>query len=308
MPQALVVHGGAGARGAIADRTARRRGMLASARRGAEVLRGGGCALDAAIAAVMALEDDPLFNAGFGSTLTAAGTVEMDASLMVFTPGGRRARLEAGAVAAVSRIRNPILVARAVMERTPHVMLVGRGAERVAAAAGVARCRPEEMISPRARQRFDQYREQPVATRQAYGTVGAVAIDARGSMAAATSTGGMFRKLPGRVGDSAIIGAGTFAGCAGAASATGVGEAIIRTTLCHEAVRMLARLNAPRAASRAIAMLARAAESEAGIIMIDRTGGIGFAHNAPAMQVAYYDPARGVRHAFVAPLTDLNPR
>ncbi len=161
---ALIIHGGAGGLGPPRERPGRRRGMLEAAERGAGILREGGSALDAAIAAVTVLEDDPLFNAGYGSTLNADGEVEMDASLMIFPPdSGNRHQAQAhrgairpphfgmGAVAAVSRVRNPIMLARAVMDFTPHVLMVGAGAERVARIAGLKRCRPEELISPRAR-------------------------------------------------------------------------------------------------------------------------------------------------------------
>lgn len=286
----LIIHGGAGALGSARERSARRRGMLAAAERGAEVLRGGGSALDAVVAAVVALENDSWFNAGYGSTLDADGKVEMDASLMVFppTPG----RLGIGAVAVVSRVRNPIKLARAVMEFTPHVLMVGAGAERIAATAGVERCRPEQLISPRARKRW---RSRVRTLQSQHGTVGAVAVDARGAMAAATSTGGIAGKLPGRVGDSAIVGAGTFADHRGAASATGLGEAIIRTMLCLEAVRALDRLSPSRSAIGAIARLRKVAGGEGGIIVLDRRGRFGYACNAQSMEVALFDPIEGVR-------------
>jgi beta-aspartyl-peptidase (threonine type) len=283
--------------------------MLAAAERGAEVLRGGGNALDAVIAAVVAMEDDPLFNAGYGSTLTADGKVEMDASLMVFPPDlanknhrGRGAidharstasRLGIGAVAAVSRVRNPIVLARAVMELTPHVLMVGAGAERIAKLAGLKLCRPEQLISPRARERWQAIR--PRGRIRKHGTVGAVAIDARGAVAAATSTGGISGKLPGRIGDSAIVGAGTFADRRGAASATGVGEAIIKTMMCLEAVRALEAMSPMRAARGAITRIRRIEGAEAGIIVVDRHGSFGYACNAEHMEVALFDPIRGIR-------------
>ncbi len=283
--------------------------MLAAAERGAEVLRGGGNALDAAIAAVVAMEDDPLFNAGYGSTLTADGKVEMDASLMVFPPGlanknrrGRGAidhtrtaasRLGIGAVAAISRVRNPIVLARAVMELTPHVLMVGAGAERIAKLAGLKLCRPEQLISPRARERWQAIRARGRIRK--HGTVGAVAIDAHGAVAAATSTGGISGKLPGRIGDSAIVGAGTFADRRGAASATGVGEAIIKTMLCLEAVRALEAMSPMRAARGAIARIRKIEGAEAGIIVLDREGRLGYACNAEHMEVALFDPIRGIR-------------
>jgi len=307
--------------------------MLAAAERGAEVLRRSGSALDAVVEAVVALEDDPWFNAGYGSALNADGKVEMDASLMVFPPNlaigrGRRgsiagasgagSRLGIGAVGAVSRVRNPIMLARAVMEFTPHVLMVGGGAELIAKLAGLKRCRPEQLISPRARERWQAFRERQdagggrLASGRAgdvgiiaktggrslgreHGTVGAVAVDARGAMAAATSTGGITGKLPGRVGDSAIVGAGTFADHRGAASATGFGEAIIKTMLCLEAVRALDRTSPLRAARGAIARLRKIDGAEAGIIVLDHQGRFGYASNAEHMEVALFDPIQGIR-------------
>jgi len=305
--------------------------MLAAAERGAEILRRGGSALDAVVEAVIALEDDPWFNAGYGSTLNADGKVEMDASLMVFPPelgigDSRRGsvsgapgpvpRLGMGAVAAVSRVRNPIMLARAVMEFTPHVLMVGAGAERIARLAGLKCCRPEQLISPRARERWQAFCQRQEQARRMFGrsgdvgviakphgrslgrehgTVGAVAVDAHGTIAAATSTGGITGKLPGRVGDSAIVGGGTFADRRGAASATGLGEAIIKTMLCLETVRALERVSPVRAARGAIARLRKIDGAEAGIIVLDRQGRFGYASNAEHMEVALFDPIHGVR-------------
>jgi L-asparaginase / beta-aspartyl-peptidase len=152
---ALIAHGGAGARGAAADRAERRHALLAAVRRGADLLREGGSALDAVQVTVVELEDDPRFNAGTGSVLTSLGTVEMDASVMVMERGhGGEARISAGAVAAVSRVKNPLMLARAVMEETPHVMLAGSGAHRFARRAGIQLCRGEDLITARARERW----------------------------------------------------------------------------------------------------------------------------------------------------------
>ncbi|MGH7812874.1 MAG: isoaspartyl peptidase/L-asparaginase family protein [Candidatus Binataceae bacterium] len=305
---ALAAHGGAGAPGPAAESSGRRRGMLAAVRAGAAILRCGGGALDAVSATVAALEDHPLFNAGYGSVLNSVGRVEMDASVMEAVPRAERTNragesaylLRAGGVAAIGRVRNPVYLARAVMERTPHLLMVGAGAERFARSVGIKLCRPEELISPRARERW-RSRRKTIAARE-HGTVGAVAIDSHGTLAAATSTGGWPGKLPGRVGDSAIIGAGTFANWLGAASATGNGEAIIVAALCREAVLAL-KNHAPGAAARdVIARLSAASGAEAGIVLIDRRGRIGYAHNA-AMEVATFDPAAGLRHLRPAPVS-----
>jgi L-asparaginase / beta-aspartyl-peptidase len=178
------------------------------------------------------------------------------------------------------------------MTHTPHVLMIGAAAEHLAPQAGISLCRPEELISQRARARWQAY----LGRATGHGTVGAAALDLDGQLAAATSTGGITGKMAGRVGDSAIVGAGTFADRAGAASATGIGEAIMKATLCREAVRMLARKSAAQAAVASIDMMERSVGGEAGIIVVDKRGRLGFAHNAQAMDVATYTPAEGIRH------------
>ena len=329
---ALVAHGGAGSTGPGAERAERHRAMMAAMRLGARILRANGSALEAVVATVAALEDHPLFNAGYGSLLNSDGNVEMDASVMFAEPGADRAALKpasrgkrsgytghsdaadygvsAGAVAAVSRVRNPIMLARAVMEHSPHILMAGLGAENFARKAGIRLVRPEEMVTERARERWRARKQQSGmleaqrAARAAmgHGTVGAVAVDDRGAIAAATSTGGVPGKLFGRVGDSALIGAGTFAHAFGAASATGQGEAIILTALCREAVLALADGSPQAVAREAIAEMIDATGAEAGIILIDRRGRIGYAHNAASMQVARYDWAGGLRHLWLKPI------
>jgi len=207
-------------------------------------------------------------------------------------------------------VRNPIVLARAVMEHSPHILMAGAGAESFARRAGIRLVRPEEMVTERARERWRARKQQSGmleaegAARAAmgHGTVGAVAVDKHGAIAAATSTGGVPGKLFGRVGDSALIGAGTFAHALGAASATGQGEAIILTALCREAVLALAD-GSPQAVARdAIAEMIDATGAEAGVILVDRRGRIGYAHNAASMQVARYDPAGGLRHLWLEPI------
>jgi isoaspartyl peptidase/L-asparaginase-like protein (Ntn-hydrolase superfamily) len=330
---ALIAHGGAGGRAPAADRASRRHGILDAVQRGAEILRGGGSALDAVVATVVALEDDPLFNAGYGSVLTTAGRVEMDAAVMTATrphphydpaaivnharwaiapPKPARApadavEVQAGGVALVSRVRNPIVLARAVMERTPHMLLGGAGAERLAREAGLRLCRPADLVSQRARERWLASRGEldvvsPPRDSDAHGTVGAVALDSRGDLAAATSTGGVSGKLPGRIGDSAIVGAGVFASAVGGASATGEGEAIMRVALCRETVAALPRLRAQAAAERAIAMIADKTDAHAGVIVVDSSGRLGYAHNAEVMEMALFHPIDGFLHRVVEPL------
>jgi len=283
---ALIVHGGAGAASPANERGPRKATILAAVEAGAAILRAGGSALDAVIASVTVLENHPLFNAGYGSTLNADGEVEMDASVMVADRTGVRT----GAVGAVTGIRNPVQLARAVMEQTPHVLMVGRGAERLAHRVGIEILRPEQLISPRARERYlERVRRTRENVDRAHGTVGAIALDADGQLAAATSTGGVPGKLPGRVGDSAIIGAGTFANRIAAASATGHGEAIIRASLCRETVGASGKSDLTRVAQRMIVKLIAPQHHEAGIIVVDRRGRIGYAHNAEAMEVGIMD-------------------
>lgn len=264
---ALLVHGGAGC---VQDGTleARLDGCQAAAGAGWQVLSRGGSALDAVQAAVEVLESNPLFNAGRGSVLNAAGGVQMDASLM------EGERLRAGAVAAVSRVSNPIRLARQVLELGRHVLLVGQGAEQFAADRGLPLCTEEALVTPHQQRRWES----------SCGTVGCVAVDHRGVPAAATSTGGLFGALPGRVGDSALIGCGTYATCAGAASCTGIGEAIIRVGLARAAVDLIQAGRSPaEAAEEAIQNFAAATGSEAGLIVVDASGRAGVARNTRHM-------------------------
>jgi L-asparaginase / beta-aspartyl-peptidase len=244
---AIVVHGGAGVWPADAHDAARS-GMEAAIAAGHAVLAAGGDALAAVEAAVVVLEDDPIFNAGRGAALDERGGVRLDAALM------RGADRAAGAVAALRGIRNPVRAARAVLEDGRHLMLVGEPASSFARDAGLDTA-PEAWFRTEARRRAYENGD---ASRG--GTVGAVARDARGGLAAATSTGGSARKHPGRVGDSPLVAAGTWADDATAAvSCTGDGEAIIRTALAHEVDALMrhARLPLAEACERALAGLAR---------------------------------------------------
>jgi L-asparaginase / beta-aspartyl-peptidase len=296
---ALIVHGGAGSSSPANERAPRKAAILAAVEAGAAILRAGGSALDAVIASVVVLENHPLFNAGYGSTLNADGEVEMDASVMI--ADGSVAR--AGAVAAVRGVRNPVQLARAVMDHTPHVLMTGRGAERLAHRHGIEVCGPEELIPPRARERYLERRRRAKEGSDAkHGTVGAAALDVHGQLAAATSTGGVPGKLAGRIGDSAIIGAGTFANRIAAASATGHGEAIIRASLCRETVEAIEKSALTRVARGKIAELIAPQGSEAGIVLVDRRGRIGYAHNAGAMEVGIFEMPGGTRFERAAPM------
>lgn len=278
---AILVHGGAGAWPPRYQAGARA-GCRAAAQAGWEVLEQGGSALDAVQGAVQWLEDDPRFNAGTGSVLTRAGTVEMDAAIM----DGRR--LAAGAVGAVRRVRNPVLLARAILDDGAHVFLTGSGAEAFARDRGLPSCPEAELIVPRQHARW-------VAR---FGTVGCVALDVDGGLAAATSTGGVFAKAPGRVGDSACIGCGTLADETLAVSCTGSGEAIIRVVLAAR-VRgyLLAGATPGDAARRAIGDLGTLTAQEAGLIAVDSRGRLGRASNAPGMPVAWRVAGQGLLSA-----------
>lgn len=281
--RSIVVHGGAGPEPAE-DRAPRRAGVERAARAGWAILERGGSALDAVLAAVVVLEDDPYFNAGFGSVLTTCGHVEMDASVM------EGARLEAGAVGAVRGVANPILLADAVRREGREVLLVGPATVALARRAGLRTVDEDAMIAPQARRRW-LARTPPVGE-----TVGAVARDAHGHVAAATSTGGVPGKRAGRIGDSAVIGAGTYADDRlGAGSATGPGEKIVRAVLVRVALAHLARGATPDdAAAQALAVLREDLGADAGLILVDPRGRAGVAFTTPAMATALLSDARGL--------------
>jgi beta-aspartyl-peptidase (threonine type) len=245
-------------------------------------MEAGGSALDAVEAAVVALEDDPQFNAGVGSCLNVEGEVEMDASIM----SGEDLRF--GAVALVRDARNPVRLARAVMERTPHAFLAGEGARRLALEAGLSLVDPGALITPRALRHWREARARLPSP--GGGTVGAAAIDGAGHLAAATSTGGMLMKRVGRIGDSPLPGCGTYADdSAGAASATGNGEAILRVLLTRAVCERLGAGEAPEEAARGgMAALARV-HGNGGVIVVDRRGRIGAAFNTARMSRAWVD-------------------
>ncbi|HWD59804.1 MAG TPA: isoaspartyl peptidase/L-asparaginase [Stellaceae bacterium] len=297
---ALALHGGAGTlvRGEMTpEREALYRAGLGRAlAAGREVLAGGGTALDAVCAAVCALEDEPLFNAGRGAVFTRAGTQEMDAAVM---DGRERA---AGAVAGIFGPRNPVLAARAVMETSPHVLLIGAGAMQFCRAAGLVFAEPGYFFTEARWRALAETLAQEEAGRldadesRRHGTVGAVARDRSGNLAAATSTGGMTGKLPGRVGDSPIVGAGTFADNATCAvSCTGHGEFFIRYAAAHEIAARIAHAGQPlrQAAEAVVAELGRVGGS-GGLVAIGRDGSIALPFNCTGMYRGY------VRHDGIA--------
>jgi beta-aspartyl-peptidase (threonine type) len=304
MGLALIVHGGAG-NIPLERHAAARAGCQAAVEAGWRVLLGGGSALDATQAAIMALEDNPSFNAGTGATLTADGRAELDAGLM------DGATLHVGGVAGVERIKNPIALARAVLA-SPHVLLIGAGAERFATESGMALMDPESLITEAQRARWRQGYQDTEAQADAtlrggldtgaghpiphihsdddkHGTVGAVAIDAQGHIAAGASTGGLAGKHPGRVGDTPLPGCGYIAEDGiGGASSTGHGEAFIRLTLARRALEYMANgMSAQMAADAAIQVLGERVAGQGGLILLDARGRPGFARNTPAMAYAY---------------------
>ena len=296
-PPLIVVHGGAGSfrLGWEERREKYLKGLRDAVMEGYRALIGGS-ALDAVEAAVALMEDNEAFNAGYGSSLTLKGEVEMDAGIM---DGGT---LRAGAVAYVRNIKNPIVLARKVMELTDHVLLVGAGAEAFGASVGVEtstnmipkghvdryRRALEEWRSGRGFRHLSRLRELVAKYPKLLDldTVGAVALDRDGNVAAATSTGGIWLKMPGRVGDSPIPGAGFYAdNSGGAASATGIGEYIIMTRLCSRAVELMCQgVTASTAAKAAIDVITeRYGRGTAGIITVDIKGNVGIEYNTAGM-------------------------
>ena len=295
MPIALIAHGGAG-NWRPGSETDAIEGMRAAVSRGRAVLRSGGSALDAVCAAVVILEDDPNFNAGTGACLNFDGFCELDASVME----SRESRV--GAVAALQRVKNPVLVARKVMEETDHVMLAGEGAQRFARVMGFP---DHDPVTPARRADWQEKRrdmdrllgKHSLKTRRflkdhpeyAGGTVGAAAVDGAGYLAAATSTGGVTLKLVGRVGDSPLAGAGNYASRHVAASATGTGEYVIRslaTRALSDAMERGATL--ANALSDVMGRLKRDYDADVGMIAVDGAGTPLAMHLTRDMPHAYF--------------------
>jgi L-asparaginase / beta-aspartyl-peptidase len=300
MPIAIIVHGGAGT--VTPDRVEIvQEGCKEAAFIGWRILQAGGSALDAVEAAVRSLEDNPQYNAGTGACLTSDGNIELDAGIM------EGHTLQVGAVACVELIKNPISLARKVLE-SPHVLLVGKGAQEYALERGIPMCELEDLVTERQYQIWlekkaqaseasnienePRYHRREVASVEArkekHGTVGAVAIDQAGRLAAATSTGGIPNQYPGRVGDSPLVGCGFYADDNAAVSCTGDGEDFTRLLIAKRAADMVAHGETARdAAITAIAFLGAKATGTGGLIMVDRKGNIGFAWNSQNMKHAY---------------------
>ncbi|MEO0082504.1 MAG: isoaspartyl peptidase/L-asparaginase [candidate division WOR-3 bacterium] len=295
-PLALICQGGAGV---LPDPAASAAGLAEALEKGYRLLRQSADALDVVVETVRIMEDNPVFNAGTGSSLNLEGVAEMDAGVM--TQDGRF-----GGVCAVTGVRNPILLAHKVMTETDHLLLCGRGAEAFARQMGF----PEyDVVTERARERLAKFKEEgvsdyfprlaarlrakaeergggSVSETHKMGTVGAVAYDKHGVLAAATSSGGIVGRLPGRVGDSAIPGAGVYAGPSGAVSCTGHGEAIVRIGLGRDIVE---RMKTIPAATAAILVIAEAKRRKimCGLVGIDARGQVCFGHTTPDMAWGY---------------------
>lgn len=308
----MVIHGGAGAMTPQSVPPARqeeyRAALTEALRAGHAVLARGGSSLDAVEAAINVMEDNPLFNAGRGAVITADGRIELDAAIM------DGATLKAGAVAGLHTVRNPIDLARAVMERSPHVMMIGEGAETFARQNGVVMVEESWFWTPNRRQQWERMRMQDslradsvrragrgaayaVPDERKWGTVGAVALDQQGNLAAGTSTGGMMMKRFGRVGDVPIIGAGTYANNRSCAvSATGHGEFFIRNTVAHSICALMEYGGLPlQAAADSIVMRQLVAvQGEGGVIAMDRQGNFTMPFNSTGMYRGRVDAAGNV--------------
>jgi beta-aspartyl-peptidase (threonine type) len=292
MVPALIAHGGAG--GDPDDKPTYRAALGEALRQGWAALSEGGSALDAVEACIRSMEEHPRFNAGHGSALTDEGTVECDASIMEGDD------LQAGAVGAVTGVRSPIGLARRILHDGRHVLLVGEGALEFARQQGLPLCASDALVTERQRRRLAEHlaarrgaaATAPTASGPVGGTVGAVAIDVRGRIAAGTSTGGYTGKRPGRVGDSALIGAGTYADSRlGGVSTTGHGEAFIRTVLAKTALDVLKELDDPElAVAVALDIVREEGHGDGGLILMDWRGRLAHAHSTVFMPVGWCVP------------------
>jgi L-asparaginase / beta-aspartyl-peptidase len=287
----LVVHGGAWAMpDDVID--SHLKGVQRALSEGWRVLERGGRALDAVQEAIVSMEEDDTFDAGRGSFLTRDGKVQLDALMM------DGSSLRAGGVGCVERIRNPIKAARLVLDDSPHVYMVSEGAERFAQEHGMALCRNEELVIAREVLRLKDAQAKAAAGQPdttfaghefGHDTVGAVALDVDGNIAAGTSTGGTLNKAPGRVGDSSLIGCGCYAdNLSAAVSCTGWGEPIMKLVLAKWAAdRVQAKGSPDTVAQDAISHLERRLKGHGGMILLDQRGRFGIAHNTPRMAWAY---------------------
>ena len=289
----MLVHGGAWAIPNDAVE-AHLEGVRGAAAAGFEVLKKGGSCLDAVEAAVIHMEDDETFDAGRGSFLNMDGRVQLDACMM------DGPTLRAGGVGCVEHIRNPIRAAKLILTDSPHVYFVGSGAERFAQEHGLELCSNDDLIIPREVERLRDAKQQgylqmpdEFGPMRSHDTVGAVALDSKGNIAAGTSTGGTLNKAPGRVGDSSLIGCGCYAdNLSAAVSTTGWGEPMMKLVLSKWTADKVEQGLAPQeAAQRALYYLKSRLSGHGGIILLDRNGRVGIAHNTPRMAWALTSPS-----------------
>lgn len=300
MKPSIIVHGGAWS---IPDDLVddHIRGCESSVNAGFEELLAGASAVDAVVEAVAVMEDDPTFDAGVGSVLNQSGKVELDAIVM------DGSSLGSGAVAAIQKMKNPVRAARAVMDDTPYSMLAGEGAFEFALAKGLEECTEEDLLVGRELEDYREFvRTGVLRTRVHFSgktdTVGACAFDDKGHVACATSTGGIPRKLAGRVGDSPLVGCGAYADDrVGAASATGWGEQIMAVVLSKTAIDIRSvRRDSNEACREAVAYLKERMNGLGGLIMVDREGGVGYHHDTPRMAFAFIEGRTGRRNAAIS--------
>lgn len=285
---AFAVHGGASSMTPFLRKNMKgcEEGLVQAAKTGYRILQKGGSALEAVETAIILLEDNPLFNAGRGSALNCKGEIEMDASIM----NGKN--LKAGAVSMVRRVKNPIVLARHIMNETKHVCLSGYGALELAESSGICLELDDYFITPHQFELFQKYNQfalRKMVRRKMHGTVGAVAVDKRGHLAAGTSTGGTSNSLPGRTGDSCVIGAGCYANnktCA--VSGTGEGEYLIRGVVAHTIAMMVENGMALQAAcDQVLHKRQENCRGEIGVIAVDPQGNIGISFNTSIMKRAW---------------------
>ncbi len=302
--QSLIVHGGAGKLKSNDDHAVHTEGIKDALKAGLSALKSGGSAVDAAEQAVMSMEDNPVFNCGYGSVLDFHGKVEMDAALMT-------SNLDAGGLVNGSGMAHPVSVARRIMEETDHVLLGEPGLSEFLDISGIPR--NANLAAPNRIEEWNELKKKiqdgtydafprnrqfyvKAENGEYYSTVGAVARDESGLLAAATSTGGIRMKMFGRIGDSSMFGCGTYADAAGAASATGLGEQIIKLTMCRMAVLYMETMDAQAAVDKVLET-ARERKYECGIIALDNRGNLGYGFTTEIMSYGYID-ASGATAAF----------
>jgi L-asparaginase / beta-aspartyl-peptidase len=297
MKPSIIVHGGAWDIPDVLVES-HEKGCESAAATGYDILLAGGSAVDAVVEAVAVMEDDPVFDAGVGSVLNQSGQVELDAIVM------DGSSLRSGAVAAIQFVRNPVRIARSIMEDTEYSLLVGAGALDFATRGGFKRCSVEDLLVGRELEDYREFMRTGVMRTKTHfagrgDTVGACAVDSKGHVASATSTGGIPRKPAGRVGDSPLVGSGAYADDqVGATSATGWGEQVMAVVMSKTAVDINRAISNPRTAcEEAVSILRKRVHGFGGVIMVDCHGKVGYCHNTPRMAFAYVEGISGRNRA-----------